>query len=75
MEEYGELAGLPKELRHPHCLKNSIATHMLEAGVDLQMVQDALGHAEIDSTVIYEGVANVTRDRVQGDLYFKMPRF
>ena len=75
MRKYGELAGLPRALQHPHCLKHSIATHLLEAGADLRLVQDALGHKEIENTVIYTAIANPVRDQKQRELYYKMPKF
>jgi type 1 fimbriae regulatory protein FimB len=53
MKKYGEAAGLPPSKRHFHCLKHSIATHLLEAGADLRFVQDWLGHANIQNTVVY----------------------
>lgn len=74
MQKYGELAGLPESLWHPHCLKHSIATHLLEAGADLRFVQDALGHKEIENTVIYTAIANPTRDQKQRELSFKLPK-
>jgi Phage integrase family len=47
MQTYGEVAGLPPEKRKFHCLKHSIATHLLDAGADLAFVKDWLGHANI----------------------------
>jgi integrase len=38
MKKYGERAGIPKEKRHFHCLKHSIATHLLDAGADIMFV-------------------------------------
>jgi site-specific recombinase XerD len=46
-------AGLAKALWHPHVLKHSVATHMLERGDDVMFVKDWLGHARMDSTLIY----------------------
>jgi integrase len=59
---YGELAGIPEEKRHFHVLKHSIATHLLDAGADLRWIQDWLGHAQVQNTVIYAQITNRKRD-------------
>jgi site-specific recombinase XerD len=54
MQTYGEVAGLPVEKRKFHCLKHSIATHLLDAGGDLAFVKDWLGHANIQRSSVAE---------------------
>jgi type 1 fimbriae regulatory protein FimE len=46
-------AGMPLEKRHPHCLKHSIASHLVSANVNLALVKQQLGHKAIGSTMRY----------------------
>ena len=48
-----EQAGLPKDKRHPHCLKHSLGVTLVEANVNLAVIKQALGHKSIASTAVY----------------------
>jgi type 1 fimbriae regulatory protein FimB len=53
-----EAAGLPVEKRHPHCLKHSLASHLVASNVNLALVKQALGHRSISSTLQYVGTTD-----------------
>jgi site-specific recombinase XerD len=60
-------AGLPDKIT-PHTLRHSFATHLLEMGVDIRVIQQLLGHRNINSTARYAQVATNTIRQIQSPL-------
>ena len=69
MQKYGEGAAIPKPKRRFHALRHAIAVHLLDAGADVAFVQDRLGHANIQNTIIYMRYTTVTRDAQTRQLF------
>lgn len=67
--DYAIKAGLPEHLRHAHCLKHSLGTHLIAKGASLYDVKDWLGHRDIRSTMVYAQMRNAERDAAARKVY------
>lgn len=68
-QKYAQAAGLPPDKQHPHVLKHSIATHLLDKDLGITDVQDWLGHRSLTNTIRYAVITNARRRKAEAKAY------
>ena len=63
----GVRAKIPRSV-HPHMLRHSFATHLLDQGIDIRVIQIMLGHKQLETTAIYTTVSSKLIQAVDGPL-------
>lgn len=66
--KYCKEAGIPRDLWHPHCLKHSIATHLI-GKLGVAKTQAWLGHKDIKSTMVYAQIRSAEMDAAAKEVY------
>lgn len=69
LQKYADLAGIKKKV-HPHLLRHCYATHLLEAGTDMSILQKLLGHENIRTTQIYGHISHNHVSKIKTPLQF-----
>ncbi len=69
VKKAAQKAGIRKKVT-PHSLRHSFATHLLEQGVDVRYIRDLLGHANLQTTMIYTKVSNKDISKIKSPIDF-----
>jgi site-specific recombinase XerD len=69
VRKYAAAAGID-ERAYPHLLRHSFATHMLDGGADVRIVQELLGHSSASTTQIYTHVTEQRQRQTYTDAFY-----
>jgi integrase/recombinase XerC len=68
LQKFSQDAGLPEKVT-PHVLRHTFATHLLEGGADLRVVQELLGHSRLATTQVYTHITQTQARKIYMDAH------